>query len=186
MKTRIVIQAAEFDAYFYKDNFENDTVKIRKHLNDLGLQAVTNVSTINYDRNDLAYTISAEGESEVEQIDNKLVLSPFLNLYLKENLLKQPSRSYPIDFIYSNTESFKCTIAIPDGYRVLSLPEAFDMDNNNFLIKSSATSDGKVIEMSSEYSFKKAVYPASEYSNIRNYFDIVIKRFNEQVVLVKI
>jgi hypothetical protein len=185
ISTRVALQAAENDAAWYKETFRNDTTRIKKHFTDQGLTAVNKVSTLNFERNDLPYTIAVEGEAEAEQLNNSLIISPYLSFYPKENKLKQPVRTFPIDFIYANTESYLCRIAIPQGYKVLTLPETFLNDNDIARIKVNYTVTDNLITVESEYSFKKAVNPATDFSNIKSYFDVIVKKFNEQIILVK-
>ena len=185
IKARLELNAAEMDAYWYRKTFQNDSLKLRKKIADMGFQEISNVSTSNFERHDLPYTISAVGESEIEQLDNKLVISPYLSFYPKENQLKQPTRTYPIDFTFADMEEYKCNILIPDGYKVLSVPENFSLDNSSVLIKTSYTVNGKTIMIESAFGFKKAFYPSTEYLNIKSYFDTIIKKFNDQIVLIK-
>ena len=185
VRTKVVLQAVEQDAYWYKRTFRNDSAKLSKQFNDMGLPVITKLSTENFDANDKPYIISAEGEADIEQLNDKLIISPYLSFYMKENRLKQPARTYPVDFTYSNTESFSCRIAIPDGYRVLTIPDPFNTDNDIAKINVSYSVADNKINVESEYSFKKAVNPPSDYGAIRSYFDVIVKKFNEQIVLVK-
>ncbi|HVN58853.1 MAG TPA: transglutaminase domain-containing protein [Bacteroidales bacterium] len=185
IRTKVVLNAVEHDAFWYKEQFDNDTVKLRNHFTNAGLTTIFKLSTLNFDRNDFPYIISVEGEAEIEKLNDKLVISPFLSFYPRENSLKQTTRTYPVDFTYANTESYNCTIKIPDGYKVLTIPESLAIDNPSAKISVKYSVADNIITIESEYGFKKAVYPSSEYSNIRNYYGIVVKKFNEQIVLVK-
>jgi hypothetical protein len=40
--------------------------------------------------------------------------------------------------------------------------------------------------MDCSYGFKKAVYQPADYRNIKSYFDIIVRKFNEKIVLVKV
>jgi hypothetical protein len=184
-KTRLVLQAVEFDSYWYKKTFLNDSMKLKKQLNEMGLSVINKITTLNFEKNEFPYVISCEGEADIEQLNDKLVISPFLGFFIKENKLKQPSRTYPIDFTYAKTESYNCKIKIPEGYRVLTMPEAFSLDNEIARIIVGYTVNDDIITINSEYGFKKAVNPPKDYDNIKNYFDIIIKKFNDQIVLAK-
>lgn len=184
-KVRLVLQAAEFDAYVYKKNFSDDTLQIKKFLNESGIPVINKVSTMNFEKNELPYSISCDGEAEIEQLNDKLIISPFLSFYPKQNKLTQPTRTYPVDLTYSNTESYNCEINIPDGYRVLTMPDGFNLDNELARINLNYSVAGNIIKIESEFGFKKAVYQPKDYSNIKNYFDIIANKFNEQIVLIK-
>jgi transglutaminase-like putative cysteine protease len=179
------MQAIESDACWYKDTFSDDTAKLKEYFSEKGIQTVNKIATTNFDNNELPYTVYCEGETEIEQLNDKLIVSPYLGFYPKKNKLTQPSRTYPIDFTYANTESYNCAINIPHGYKVLTMPESYNIDNEIAKIKVNYALNGSVINIGSEFGFKKAVYPPSDYSSIKNYFDIITKKFNEQIVLVK-
>ncbi len=184
-KVQMHLQATEFDGSYYRRNFEDDTIKIRKYLEETGFTSVAKTSTFNFANNEKPYIISCSAETAIEQIDNKIIVSPFMSFYQAENRLTQQTRTYPIDFTYVNTESFKCRIKIPAGYKVMNLPENYNVDNEIVKIFSSWKSDGEVLEIDCSYGFKKSVYPPANYNEIKVYFDIIVRKFHEQVVLEK-
>jgi hypothetical protein len=67
----------------------------------------------------------------------------------------------------------------------MTLPEPFSTDNDIAKINVRYSTTDKEISIESEYSFKKAVYPPSDYNTIRSYYDVIVKKFNEQIVLAK-
>jgi hypothetical protein len=185
-KLKLNLQAIEFDSYWYRKNFENDSVRLKKHFTESGISNVTKVTAFNYGDSEKPYTVICEGETEIEQLDKDLIISPFLNFYISENRLTQPSRSYPIDLTYANTEVYRCSILIPEGYKTLSLPENFNLDDELVKISVSYAVNNGLIEMNCTYGFKKAVYGAADYTKIKYYFDVIVKKFHEQIVLTRI
>ena len=120
------------------------------------------------------------------QLNNKIIVTPFLNSYPKESKLTQDYRSYPIDFTYANTEKCRCTIKIPAGYKVLSVPEEYKIDNELVeIIIESKESDGG-IDINSSFRFKKVVYQPAEYLRVKMYMETIARKFNDQVVFEKI
>ena len=188
LRSKIVLnlQALEFDSYWYKNNFENDSVRLKKFLSEAGVSTISRLQIFNQDNAEKPYILLCEGESEIERLEDKLIISPFLGFYPKENRLTQPVRTYPIDFTYSNTEAYRCKIKIPEGYKVLTIPDGYNIENDLAKIKVNYVVSEGLIDMDCSYGFKKAVYPHTDYNNIKLYFDIIVKKFNEQIVLVKI
>jgi hypothetical protein len=185
MKVEVTMQAVEYDSYYYRKNYENDTVKLKEFFSGSGLSAVNKIQAFNFENNQRPYIVSCEGEADIEKLDDKMIVSPFLKFYPTVNRLTGSDRTYPVDFTYSNTESFVSTIKIPEGYKVLSLPEAYSMDNELAKINVSYTVTDGLINMDCSYGFKKAVYPPTDYRNIKSYFDVIVRKFNERIVLVK-
>lgn len=46
--------------------------------------------------------------------------------------------------------------------------------------------DGRKINISFNYYFKNSVYSAKDYSKIKFYFNEIVKKGNEKIVLIKI
>jgi hypothetical protein len=65
------------------------------------------------------------------------------------------------------------------------MPEGFKLDNELAKINLDYSVADNIIKIRSEYGFKKAVYQPKDYSSIKNYFDIIVNKFNEQIVLIK-
>jgi hypothetical protein len=123
------------------------------------------------------------GKAEV--LNEKIYLAPFLNENNFDNPLKQNFRTYPVDMIYPKKRKFNSTITIPEGYKVDYLPNAMKINNQlfelNYLVNSNA---GKLL-ISFDYYFKKAVYQPIDYERVKYFFDEVIKKGNEKIVLSK-
>lgn len=186
LKTSMTIQASEFDSYWYKKSFSNDTMELKKYLTGKGFTRIDKISAINYDKNERPYIINFEGTAEAERLENRIIISPFLNFIPKINDLTQPTRSYPVDLTYSNTEIFKATINIPAGYKVISLPEKFKSESDLADLNLEFKESGGIVEAEASYRFKKAVYPPEEYSRIKGIKDLIIKKFNEPLIFEKI
>lgn len=185
-ETDLSIQTNEFESLALKNSLKNDTLKIKEQLIKNGLTEIQTISTLNYNRNNLAYIINCKGKSQIEKIGNKIIVSPFLNFPIKENKLKEMKRSYPIDLIYSRTKNFESTINIPEGYKVNTLPKNYKMDNGLAEIKLECVKNENNIIVKGTYSFKKSVYKPAEYGGIKSYFNTIIKKFNESIVFEEI
>jgi hypothetical protein len=60
------------------------------------------------------------------------------------------------------------------------------MDNDLAEINLKYSINGNLLKIEGNYSFKKAIYISIEYARIKNYFDTIVKKFNEQIVMEKI
>jgi len=105
-----------------------------------------------------------------------------LNFPIKENKLKELRRAYPVDLIYARTKTFESIINIPDGYQIKILPKNYLMDNGLAEIKLEYERNENNIIIQGTYSFKKSIYKPQEYGGIKNYFNTIIKKFNEPIV----
>ena len=126
--------------------------------------------------------------SGVEKVGGKLLISPMFYLAEKENPFKQDDRQYPIDFGFAKRDRCSIIIKIPEGYKVESLPksEAFklfdDMANFSYSIKESLGN----IQLTCERAINTALISPVYYSELKQFYDMVIKKQNQQIVLNKI
>jgi hypothetical protein len=116
----------------------------------------------------------------------KLYITPFINESISDNPLKQKKRTYPIDMIYPQKKALNSVIFIPEGYKVDFLPQKLNIDNKLFKLNYFIVSDNEQIKISFEYYFKQSVYPVNNYSLIKYYFNEIVKKGNEKIVLSKI
>lgn len=185
---RVKSRFFEYDAVNMREYANNDSEK----LNDLLLSSggiideesikITNLNDIDKD-----LLIEFDYISEDGFTVDKIFYSPFSSKLISENPFKQNSRVYPIDMVYAKKRSYKTSINIPDGYKLdYLLSEAKNIDNDNFQLSYLAEEiDGKVI-IELMYYFKKYVYPANTYSDIKGYYDEIVKLGAEKVVFIKI
>ncbi len=81
--------------------------------------------------------------------------------------------------------SFSSTITIPEGYHLHFKPDNLNFNNLLFELNYSITTTDTIVTVSFDYTWKNAVYAASEYANIKSYFTDIVKKSNEKIVLSK-
>lgn len=118
-------------------------------------------------------------------VNEKIYLSPLLNEIISDNPLKQNERSYPIDMMYPQKRMFNATILIPEDFKVEYLPSERTINNQLFELTYGVESDDKEINISFDYYFKTPIYSSHQYSIIKAFFDIIVKKGNEKIVLSK-
>lgn len=116
-------------------------------------------------------------------INGKMYLSPFLYEVPASNPLKEKERSYPVDFIFSKGEQLECRITVPPGYSVDFIPQDTTVDNELYRLKYTAQLLNGTVLVFLDYLLKKAVYAPEEYTEIKSFFDELIKKSNEKIVL---
>jgi hypothetical protein len=186
LNSSISCTATEYDALFYRNNYTDniETVKEKIETNDYIIidSSITVQNQLNKDK---PYILTYKLTSKPEIVNEKIYLLPFLNLPVSDNPLKQKERTYPIDMTYPKQRIFNATILIPDGYKVDYMPTEQKINNQLFELNYSASSDGNQITVSFDYYFKNTVYAATDYSKIKFYFNEIVKKGNEKIVLSK-
>lgn len=156
-----------------KGNFEIDLLRRQS------VDTLTHKSTWSYD---------FVNEYDVEDIAGKVYFKPMLMYGVKTNPFKSEERSYPIDFGFPKIESYIINIEIPKGYRVVSSPEPVKilMPNGvgNYTYNVSVL--GQSVQVYSKLDIEESLVPIDMYGELRNFFDLRVKKEKETIVLEKI
>lgn len=162
----------------------------RKGLTKETYQAdLSNVSFGNLES--LGKPVSLEYDFEVvdavEDVAGKLYFSPLVFLAAKESPFKSETRLYPIDFGYPMKDRYIVNIDLPDGYQVESLPEntVFNLGEDIGSFRYLISQIGNKLQLSVEFSINKSFIAAEEYGNLKKFYELLIAKENEKVVLSK-
>ncbi|MFD2542386.1 DUF3858 domain-containing protein [Lacinutrix gracilariae] len=127
-------------------------------------------------------------QNGIEEIADKLYFSSLLFLAPEENVFKQETREYPIDFTYPVSEKNVINIKIPQGYQVESLPESvkiqFNVNDGGFTYLVKQTND--LLQITTNLDINKTLIMPQEYVEFKKFFDLVVKKQTEQIVLKKV
>ncbi|HET8804618.1 MAG TPA: transglutaminase [Aequorivita sp.] len=123
----------------------------------------------------------------IEDVAGKLYFSPMVFMATKESPFKPETREYPIDFGYPMKDRYIINIALPEGYKVESLPEnaAFNLGENTGSYRYLISQVGNKLQLSVEFSMNKSFIAAEEYANLKKFYELLIAKENEKVVLSK-
>ncbi len=129
-----------------------------------------------------------EKEDGVEIIGNKMYVSPMLFLSEKESPFKLDNREYPIDYGSPWKKSVTTAIEIPAGYSVESMPENLAIGLSNEIGKFiySIKQTGNKIVLASLLQVNQGVIPAQNYQEIKGFYNLVVAKNLEKIVLNKL
>lgn len=183
--SKLNLQMTEFESYSYKVQFQNDSEKLTKLLKDKGLELNDNIQSFNFEKPRLPYVIEANVDFELGRLGDKIFFQPFLNFPMKENLLTQKERNYPVDFVYPANYSFEVKVNIPEGYTLIQSIDDYNFSNELTELNLESSTLDNVITIRANYAFKKAVYEPRQYSYLKNQINQIIERFNKEMVFQK-
>ncbi len=119
---------------------------------------------------------------------NIIYLSPFQNQVDKINPFKLESRIYPVDFAAPIEQTFVFNYTIPEGYKLDEQPKnaivTLPGDKCKFIY--SINSSGNTINCMSKINVNNPNFNSEEYLLLKEFFDQVIAKHSEQIVLKKI
>jgi len=177
------VLSTESEALMYKNQFGDDTVKLRAYLKDDFGVTVNKAAMANYAKPALPFMFTFSGTLPLEVVGDKVAVHPFFSFNLKENPFRQLIRSYPVDFAFTRQTKWKIKVTLPEGYAVDTFPQSTTKDSELVSLTVRFSQDGKSIIAEGEYTLKKAIYPPSDYSTLKDFFDTLVSTFNSQIVL---
>ena len=171
------------------DNYNNEEI-IKSLEKDKGEIDITELELEHmYDINEaVSESYSYVLNNAMEDIGGNLYVTPLLFLASKENPFKEDVRSYPIDFVYPIADKYMVNVMIPEGYTVESLPESvkyqFNGADGEFTYLSKL--NGNFIQFSVSLDLNKTLILPEEYQQFKEFYQLMIEKQTEQVVLKKI
>jgi hypothetical protein len=124
----------------------------------------------------------------MEEIGGKLYFSPLIFLSPNENPFKDDKRSYPIDFVYPIVDKYMVNIMMPEGYTVETLPESakFEFNGTDGTFTYLARLNGNSIQFTITTELNKILILPSEYEHFKKFYQLMIEKQTEKVVLKKV
>jgi len=123
-----------------------------------------------------------------DMINGKIFLKPLLFFTDTSNPLVQEERQMPVYFGYPDQNVYNVFLKIPDGYVVESLPKPIRISTegkDGFYIMNMNTEENK-IQIQVTKGINKAIFAASDYDMLKEFFQKIIVSQNEKIVLKKI
>ncbi len=118
-----------------------------------------------------------------------IYIQPLQHEIAKENPFKSADRKYPVEmpFGFDNTITF--SLYIPDGYQMEEIPKQLVIsldDARSCIFQYRVNQQNNMIQISSRIICKRATFMPEEYEALRAFFDHIVKKQNEHIVLKKI
>jgi hypothetical protein len=126
-------------------------------------------------------------DDELGHSDTQIFIKPLLLLALNENPFKTPERLYPVNYGHPYNYTNQVKIQIPEGYQVAEMPQ-----NTSFMVPGGGGKYSCVfnevdseITISSRLNISKDVFFAEQYNGLRAFYDTIIAKQSEMIVLKK-
>jgi hypothetical protein len=117
-----------------------------------------------------------------------LYINPILWGKQQKNPFTSPTRQYPVDFGAPFSEIYRLNLTIPEGYKVEELPKGANIklgENDGKFSYAIGQMDNRVV-VNMRFSIDKTLFLPAEYANLKDFFDMVVAKEAEQIVLKKI
>lgn len=178
-------------AFKYRSDFKslNEDAQRKKIEKDLTPAELANLEFENLASPGAPVSLKYDFEAMdlVEDVAGKLYFSPMVFLATEETPFKTETRLYPIDFGYPIKDRYIVTISLPEGYNVESLPEnvVYNLGENQGTYRYLISQAGNKLQLSVEFAINQSYIAAEDYGNLKKFFELLIAKENEKVVLSK-
>ena len=189
---KVRVHKTDYEAFGYRDKYagiDKDNY-LEKKENDLnGIQisdyTIENVADL---AKPIAENFTFTSDNGYEIINGKMYINPLLFFTQSKNPFVQEKREYPVYFGYPKQEKIIVTIEIPEGYEVESFPKAIKIatidDIGSYTFNSLIS--GNKIQIQATKDINKAVLSANYYIVLKDFFQKMIDKQNEKIILKKI
>ena len=186
LKIDINLKTTNYEALRLRKKYQNKYKNLEDYFNDMDFEITDSIQVENYYEKNEPFIVDCKANYPLETINNKLYISPFCNAPISKNPFTQNSRNYPIDMEYARTEVYVAQINVPEGYTAEYIPENYDIKASLIEISyETQTLDEYTLLVKGSLKLNKAVYDAGDYLKLKFYFNDIIKKFNDKIVLVK-
>jgi len=116
-----------------------------------------------------------------------LYLNPFILHKEDENPFKHETREYPVDFGSAFDKTYMIKISLPEGYAVEELPQSkvFALPEGGGKYLYNVSQIGNDISITSSVSINRSLFSQMEYPNLREFYNQVVAKQAEQIVIKK-
>jgi len=172
------IKGVKEDIYLEKLENNNNRIEINEYSlqneNEFNLPVIESYSFL--------------GNNLSESIGGKIYINPMLFFTQKQNPFKQENREYPVDYGFPFQEKYAINIQIPEGFKVESLPQSMTltMNENLGVFRFLTNQQGNMIQISISNQINSSIFLSEDYVSLKSYYQKMIEKQNEKIVIVKI
>jgi Domain of Unknown Function with PDB structure (DUF3857) len=180
-------------AYSYKKEFkeigkEKFEEKIKKETNEA---TISNITLLNLEESDKSMSIKYDFalNEDFSGDEDILYVNPMIQGKVSENPFKLEERMYPIDFGAASDVTYILNLDIPQGYKVESMPKGTSTvlkdKTGQFSYNCTFDQGTNKIAVVSRINFKNTMYYTEQYQEIKELYNRIVQKHNEQIVLKK-
>ncbi len=127
-------------------------------------------------------------KSDLDEEASMIYLNPIVGKQMEKNPFSAPTRIFPVDFGVPFSEKYMFHMAIPQGYMVEELPQSKNivLGDKDGVFTYSIAQAGDRINLVMRLSIEKAMFLPAEYPDLKSFFDLVVAKQAEHIVLKKI
>lgn len=186
-------QLTDYEAYNFRDKYaemetDNYLEKLENNLNGIRIQGYTIDNKKTNLANPVIQTFAFTTNNHSEIIGGKIYINPMLLFAESHSPFVQEKREMPMNFEYPKFERYNISYEIPEGYAVESLPKSVKIatDGNELSFSINVNSQNNKIQFAITKEINFAIVSSDFYESIKEFYQKMIDKQNEKIVLKRI
>lgn len=179
-----------YSAVFNRNKFQEQGEEkyLKERYDDKGWE-VTEFTIENADKlsTELTESLTLEMQEAVTVAGDRMYFQPLLMSRESENPLKLEVRNFPVDFGCPIETLSMVKIKLPEGYEVEEMPEStvLSLPDKSGTFRYGVNVMGDELTVFHSLRFNKPMYLPEEYLALKKFYELVVAKHTEQVVLKK-
>ena len=176
--------AANLRSTFNTKGKKDFTIGYKKSIDNIEFDSLSVQNLDSLDK-PLEFKIQANLKEAFTEVGALIYFNPMLSMGENKNPFQPTERQLPIDLGVTQESIFIANFNIPDGYTVESIPkyQSISLPNEGGKFIYGVQIEGNIIKVNSKISLKKTLYPLGEYQPLREFYNRIITKQQEQIVL---
>ena len=175
---RSSFKGSKEDAYLEKFENDNNNIEISEYerTNEIDVKLP------------VVETLSFKGANFSEKVGDDIYIKPLLSFATNINPFKQEIREYPVDFAFPFMDKYVVNVQIPDGYKIDSYPQTavISMEDGLATFKFLTSATDNTVQISLLCQINAPIIGADYYPALKEFFQKMIDKQNEKIVLKKV
>jgi hypothetical protein len=175
----------------YKSREEIEKTSLDKYLNTKVKDQVARFS--NEEVQDLKdpdkpLTISSDIDFSDSAKSDLFYINPVIFSYFEKNPFSAVKRKFIVEMPYRMDNIYLLSLDIPKGYAVDEMPASgkINLNNNDGYFAYILEKNGDALQLQMRMKINKTFFTTEEYATLREFFNQIVKKENEQIVFRKI
>jgi Domain of Unknown Function with PDB structure (DUF3857)/Domain of Unknown Function with PDB structure (DUF3858) len=181
-----------YNAVDERDRLEKDPQKeyvkneFSQHFTDFKLNSIEYENVENIYK-PLTRIINCDITDATTALDSLVFLNPSTFGHVNQVSFPSNQRVHPIQFPYPIKEQYTFILTIPDNYKIEEVPPKFDskLGEKEAGFSFNCTVKGNQIQIEIQFYINRLLYFPTEYKEVKSFFDNIVKKSNEQIILKK-
>lgn len=131
--------------------------------------------------------IKVEIKDQIIDAGGQIYFNPMMFDDLKENPFKMKERLYPVEYDYKKDITYMLNLTIPEGFNVEEVPEDVKivLPENGGSFTYQINQMGGKLQIMSRLKIDRLLFLPTEYSFLKQFYELILEKQAEQIVLQK-